>query len=250
VSAVNPSFDLDYAEAKRQLKAMEAQPTPLERPLVFVGPFIDPGLAEWRVLGQARRVFSNDQRMAGVSFVLWDDFDSCREKLMRRVEALIPDSTSSATGEGLEVDVIAFSMGGLVARYAAMPPQTERGHAGRLKVRRLFTIATPHRGATLAPLGWIFPLARQMSPGSAFLEKLDAALPEADYELIPYTRLGDWVVGAGNTAPPTMRPYWVPTRWNELAHVQAADDPRILADIFRRLRHEPALSAAEPGALP
>ena len=129
-------------------------------------------------------------------------------------------------------------MGGLVARYAALAPDPARGQTKRLKTRRLFTIATPHRGAALAPLGFWNALARDMQGGSAFLARLDAALPAAGYELVAYTRLDDAVVGPENTAPAGVVPHWVSARPFELAHIQAKADARIRADILRRLRGE------------
>ena len=85
----------------------------------------------------------------------------------------------------IEVDVVAISMGGLIARYAAMPlPDDSR----QLRIRRLFTISTPHRGAKLAALPTFDQRQIDMRPGSAFLASLDDALADADYDLLPYVR--------------------------------------------------------------
>lgn len=73
------------------------------------------------------------------------------------------------------VDLVGYSMGGLVARSAAaQAPQA---------VRRVVTIASPHDGTAVAGLGAFLgdattcPLAcQQMAPGSDFLD----ALPVAD----------------------------------------------------------------------
>lgn len=259
LTTINPSFDTPYAEARRTLEAMRDEPKTLERPLIFVGPFIDPGFAEWGVVSQARRVVDNPDQVAGVSFVAWDTFDLCRDKTLRVVDRAFPSADPVDT---VEVDVIAFSMGGLVARYAALPPPPppeDGSTAGssdaparhrRLKINRLYTIASPHRGADWAPLGVFNALAQDMRAGSAFLARLDAGLADADYELIPYTRLGDAVVGVENTAPPGVTPHWVSTRPFELAHVQAAFDARILSDIFRDLRGEDRLADEARAPLP
>lgn len=62
------------------------------------------------------------------------------------------------------VDIIAFSMSGLAVRwYLAHTPQPP--------VRKVVFIATPHRGTILAHLGW-GKGAREMRPGSPFLQKL------------------------------------------------------------------------------
>ncbi len=248
LTARNPSFDVSYGEAREVLEAMREAPAALERPLVFLGPFLDPGIAEALTLMRARRAVANDDFLAGQSFLFWDDFEACRAKALAKVDEMWP---SDDPVETVEVDVLAFSMGGLVARYAAMPPDEARGQSRRLNIRNLYTIATPHRGAALAPLlAWGNTLACDMRQGSAFLAKLDAALPHADYNLIAYTRLTDWIVGEPNTAPPGRTAYWVSARPFQMAHVQAPHDARILADVLRRVRGEPPLTAAEPAPLP
>ncbi len=64
-------------------------------------------------------------------------------------------------------DLIGFSMGGLIARYYV------QRLGGVDRVRRLITLAAPHRGTIwshFAPL----PGLRQMRPGSAFIEDLNS----------------------------------------------------------------------------
>ena len=70
-------------------------------------------------------------------------------------------------GSGEPLDLVGFSMGGLVARYYVQ----QLGGVDR--VRRLVTLASPHRGTLLA---WCIPNpgCRQMRPGSKFLRSLDA----------------------------------------------------------------------------
>ncbi|MEM9916031.1 MAG: hypothetical protein AAF911_13840 [Planctomycetota bacterium] len=249
LTAVNPSFELSHADAQAELKAMRAEPVPLERPLIFLGPFVDPFIAELVSVGHAKKYFTDDQNIGGVSFVLWDNFDACRAKTIRKVDRLFPSADPDSI-DTVEVDVIGFSMGGLVARYAALPPDPERGQTRRLKINRLYTIASPHRGANWAALGPWISLANDMKSGSDFLARLDAGRAEADYELVPYTRLGDWVVGPENTSPPDEKPVWVSARAFEMAHIQAAFDARIQADILARLRGQPAFADPQPAPLP
>jgi triacylglycerol lipase len=64
-------------------------------------------------------------------------------------------------------DIVAFSMGGLVARYFL------QRMSGLKRVRRLITISTPHRGTCTAFFRWNTG-ARQMRPGSEFLQNLNA----------------------------------------------------------------------------
>lgn len=66
---------------------------------------------------------------------------------------------------GQRIDLVGFSMGGLICRYYLQ----RLGGLGR--VRRFVTISTPHRGSLLA---WLVenPACRQMRPGSRFLRDL------------------------------------------------------------------------------
>jgi triacylglycerol lipase len=70
-------------------------------------------------------------------------------------------------GPDAPLDVVGFSMGGLVARYYV------QRLGGVDRVRRLVTLASPHQGTLLA---WCIPNpgCRQMRPGSAFLRDLNA----------------------------------------------------------------------------
>ena len=47
-----------------------------------------------------------------------------------------------------------------------------------------------------------------MRAGSKFLAELDEALPSAEYDMYSYARLGDWIVGVENTAPPGRTAWW------------------------------------------
>jgi len=81
-----------------------------------------------------------------------------------------------AAGPGEEkVDIVAHSMGGLVATWLL-----KRLDLGR-RVRRVVTLGTPHRGVALARAGaWLMgdthPALHQMCPGSSLLEEM-ASLP-------------------------------------------------------------------------
>jgi pimeloyl-ACP methyl ester carboxylesterase len=72
--------------------------------------------------------------------------------------------------QGGRIDLIAHSMGGLVARAYVQQLGGER------RVDRLITLGTPHRGthaANFIPAG----LVRQLLPGSRFLARLNALPP-------------------------------------------------------------------------
>ena len=49
-----------------------------------------------------------------------------------------------------------------------------------------------------------------MRAGSEFLRHLNDADEAAGYEVFPYVRLGDMIVGTPNAAPPGRDPWWVP----------------------------------------
>ena len=87
-------------------------------------------------------------------------------------------AVQQASASGAPVDVIGFSMGGLVARTWA------RNLGGADLARRIVTVGTPNAGTETAQLGAVFgacPQAcLQMVPGSAFLDGLNEGDPTPD----------------------------------------------------------------------
>jgi pimeloyl-ACP methyl ester carboxylesterase len=242
---VNPSFPLDRFTAQRELERMQAEPVPLERPLVIITGYMDIGLVPMRLVPRFQRL-SGDDRVIGVTFWGARSFDACRQRVIDAVDRAFPSDDPVWT---VEVDVIAMSMGGLVARYAAAElPEAPDGR--RLKIARLFTISAPHRGAAMAVLPSWNALHIGMRSGSSFLQRLDDISGNPDYELVPYVRLGDITVGPGNAAPHGTTAWWVATPPLEPAHGFAFADPRILADIARRLRNERPYTIGPPAPLP
>lgn len=253
----NPSFPLSVADAKSDLKRMTGQPKPLARPVLALGGFVDPGFAA-DDLARRIRQHTGDDRVISVAFAFASTFDDCSDRIIQQLEKAFP---SDRANETIEVDVVAVSMGGLAARWAAAPaakPSVEStsGDAPRtrqqkrLRIARLFTISTPHRGAKLATLPTLEQTQIDMRAGSTFLEQLNDALASAEYELFTYVRLEDAIVGADNAAPPGRTPWWVPNRLMQGAHLFASTDPRILADILRRLRNETPCANDPPAPLP
>ncbi|MEX0885398.1 MAG: hypothetical protein WD009_03065 [Phycisphaeraceae bacterium] len=243
---VNPSFDLGVAEARQAMDAMAATPTRLERPVVILAGWADPGIASSLLVRRLERVLDDD-RIIDVHFVGASSFDEARERVIAAVDAAFTDGDASGTPE---VDVVAVSMGGLVARHAAAPAGSGADGTRRLRVRRLFTIATPHQGARAARwVGWCGRVA-DMRPDATFLQSLPAAR-EAGYEIYAYVRLDDAVVGATRAGVDEATPaWWVANRWLQPAHTLAFADVRILADIARRLRGEPGWTRQPPTEVP
>jgi hypothetical protein len=244
----NPSFDVSATDARRVLREMRESPRRLERPVVVLDGF-GPPLASWILTPNLKRTLGDD-RVIGVTFAFAESFEECRRRVTDALQRHFPSDDPDFTRE---VDVVAFSMGGVVARYAAAPPATSHGR--RLRIARLFTISTPHRGADLAALpGLLGRLQLDMRPNSDFLTRLDrrttAGPEQGRYELVAYTRLADRVVGERNAAPPGHTPLWLPNLPLEPSHLGCFTDPRIIADIARRLRREAPLAAGPPAPLP
>lgn len=242
----NPSFPLTVVEANDAIRDMESAPTPAERPVVILGGIMDPGIAVKHISKRFDRVLDEDS-IIPITFAFEPTFDQCREKVIEAVDAVHPSLDPNWT---TEVDVIAVSMGGLIGRYAAAAAPEGDDYGRRLRVRRLFTIASPHRGAKLAGLPTLDEKQKDMRSGSEFLTQLDDSLETSDYELIPYVRLGDSIVGTENAAPYQDTPYWVPIGPLEMAHLFSWSDPRIMADIMRQLRGETPFIMGPPAPLP
>ncbi len=241
-SPANPSFPLTVAAARAELKQMEASPLPASRPIVIVGGYADPGIIVKQLAARLSAVLEPGTKIVTVAPGWVSTMDDARRALLDAVEAEFPSDDPVWTAE---VDIVAISMGGLVSRYAAMPGEDSRR---RLRIARLMTISTPHRGADWASMPTIEDRVVDMRADSAFLCTLDEA--EQCYEVLPYCRLHDWIVGEENAAPPGRTAWWVQNQPFQLGHIDAHKDPRILADISRRLRGEPAYATLPAADLP
>ena len=241
----NPSFSLTVKQARADLKQMAQQPVTLERPVIVLGGYGDPGIIADILAGELRKA-TGDDRIEGISFPFHTKFDQCRATLLEKIQKRFPGNDPRQT---IEVDVVAVSMGSLVARYAAMPGAEDEDRV-RLRVVRLFTIGGPHRGAEMASVPTLDQLIIDMRPGSQFLATLDEQLPAAGYTLYPYARLDDTIVGEQNAAPPGQRVWWVPNTPLAEGHLSASGDARIIADIARRLRGETPYTTEPRAPLP
>jgi hypothetical protein len=241
----NPSFPLTPTAAREALKAMKEHPRPLPRPLVILAGYLDPGLASSHLRREFRKLTHDDPRILSVTFFWSDDFDACRRKLVERVDAAFPVDDPVWTAE---VDVLAVSMGGLVAVDAWREPADPAMR--RLRIASLFTLSTPFRGARMAGLPSLDQRHRAMRAGSPFVASLAAALGHRDFEFYPYVRLDDGIVGPVNAAPAGDTAWWVPNLPFEGAHLKVAHDPRIKADIARRLRGQTPFATEPRAALP
>lgn len=232
---------IDVSAMRRERERMLASPTGLARPVVILAGWRAPRLAVDLLAARLRRLTgaAGTADTFTVAFPFCNTIDRAVERAVEAVTSALP----AGDGGPAEVDAIGISMGGLVARAAAAPA-TARRLRRRLRLRRLFTLATPHRGARLAAVVAPDAAASAMRPGSDFLRWLDEALPCADYALVCYAREGDRWVGTENAAPRDTPLIRVPR--SLLSHMTITRDPLITLDLARRLRGEPPLLHAGP----
>ena len=244
----NQSFPLTRHEAHLAIERMHADLWPLPRPVIVLGGIHDPGLVASHIADVIRDSVPDRSQVVDLSFFGDLTFDDCATKLIRFVDETFPNITSDS--ETIEVDVVAFSMGGVVARFAASDAYA-KASGRRLNIARLFTISSPHDGADLADWPTLDDRVKDMRKGSAFLATLnsESLAPIHRYELFTYVRLKDGVVGEEHAAPPDMSAWWVPSGFS-FAHLGAGHDERILADILRRLRGEQPFTTSPPAPLP
>lgn len=239
----NPSFKITTREADQDLARIVAARKPFARPLVIITGFMDPGLAAFFVQWRFESL-SADDRMIAVPMGEGLSFDYCRDKVIDAVERRFPSDDPSRT---VEVDVIGLSMGGVVARYAALPPDDK--HKRQLRINRLFTVSSPLCGSELAQrVPAVHPLIYPLRPGSRMLAQINSTKPA--YAIFPYVLLNDHVIGLPNAAPPGQVAWWLSSPPLGTPHFCALFDSRITADIARRLRDEPALATAPRSPLP
>jgi hypothetical protein len=233
----NPAFPADRSVIDTDRARMVASPVKPERPIVVLG--------GWRAPSHSPRsahailkplVSGNDDDFLVVAYPTASSVESAATVALARIAARWPGQR--------DFDIVAISMGGLVARHLASGGAHAEA-ASPVTIHRIFTLATPHRGAALARLVRPDAAASAMRPGSAWLSRLDERTREAPYELVCYATLRDWWVGAKNTAPPGHTSIWLDqdTLFGKtLSHFAINGDVRILADIARRLRGEPAIA--------
>ncbi len=250
----NPSFPLSVKQAKHDLKLMQQEPVALKRPVIVLGGWGDVIGYPPSHLAKQLRLVTGDDRIIAVGFGGRVTFEGCRDRVLKHVNEAFPSDSDDWTRE---VDVIGFSMGGIVARYSAasqeaMHPDAEGEDVDtqRLRIANLYTICTPHRGALVASIIAPGPLAWDMRPGSEFMQKLDEELNAADYPVFPYTRRYDAIVGDAYASPFDRNPWWVESEPFTRSHMDAYRDPRIVADIAQRLRGESPYTTEPAAPLP
>lgn len=233
--ASEPGAPITTRQAKADLEAMAREPVVLERPVLVLSGYSIPGFAA-EALAQDLREATGDGRVYAVTFFASTGMDASVRRVMHTVEQ---ELGSGEDGWSPEVDVIGYSMGGVVARYAATERASERNEMPKLRIRRLFTLCSPHQGARMA---WRFspvPAERAMARDSAFLAYLDESLAEGGYEVRAYAVDGDEIVGSMNSGVEGEPLYVLEGQsvamWE---HMAAVGDSRFSAEFARLLRGE------------
>lgn len=235
--AVNPAHPDSHEAASRALALMSAQPVAPTRPILVLGGYMDPGFAAGSLERALRASCGPSAEIVAVSFMDCTSMEQCRDRVLASTAPIV-DAHPEAT-----FDVVANSMGGIVARYAALSPDRRREcglpesrRDRSLRIHHLYTIGTPHRGALMAEGAFGSPLTRQLRQGSDLLRCLDTALPGCGYGMTCFARIGDSVVGVDRCAPDGVDLIWLDTPPLELAHVDAHRDPRIVRMIVAGIR--------------
>lgn len=242
----NTLLGTTHEQAVSDGRRMEKSPAPLRRPVVVLNGYHGLSTLSARVAHKLAAMTTGDEQdFLAISFTFDSQFDDMAAAATKEINRRWP---SQVPGETIEVDVVGISMGGLVARWAAISPD-QRSRTGptrirnvppesrRLRIARLFTMGTPHRGAVMADLFSPDAAARDMEQGSAFLNTLDEHLPTAEYELVCYAQMRDYLSGATRCAPAGFTSIWTSGKLF-FSHLSLADNPVFLTDIAKRLRGE------------
>jgi pimeloyl-ACP methyl ester carboxylesterase len=237
-SKVEP-FDATSRKAIRtEVERMRASPVSLERPLLILSGWRSPGLGTTLGVRLRRLTGASKSEVISFAYPFAGRIEPSATKVARKTAERFGTNNAERT---VEVDVVAVSMGGLVARTAA----SSLIETPRLNIVRLFTLGTPHRGALLADKVRVDQASRDMQPGSPFLDRLNEELAENPFEIVAYAALDDWMVGATNTSPPGRDPIWFPGA-PLLSHHLISRNMPIVVDIARRLRREEPIAEPSP----
>ncbi|MEM0984372.1 MAG: hypothetical protein AAGI17_10525 [Planctomycetota bacterium] len=235
----NPGWSMTAAEERAEFERMKAEPVELERPLVIIGGYLSPPMVADSYGKQISRLTGEDMGdLIRVPMIGVQTFEQAVEVVL---DALYKRYPQVENGETIEVDVIGISMGGIVAMQAAEPADDRP----RLKIRRLYTLGSPHRGADLAQKITLEQISQDMRYKSLRLVKLHENRDKWGYELYPYAILDDNIVGTRNSAPWGEAPIWV-QRHTFVTHFGLEHDDQILIDVARRLRGEEPILVRAP----
>lgn len=129
---------------------------------------------------------------------------------------------------GGRIDLIAHSMGGLIARFYLQQLGGER------RVDRLITLGTPHRGTHAASF-LPSPLVRQLLPDGPFIRHLNALPPPER------TRMTSIVGGRDLLVQPVEAaacPFGEVRRLDDLGHLELLFRPEVFAEVTLAMRDD------------
>ncbi|MGJ8723894.1 MAG: alpha/beta fold hydrolase [Roseibacillus sp.] len=124
------------------------------------------------------------------------------------------------------IQIVAHSMGGLVALQYLQDPQTA------VKCRGLYTIATPHNGTLLASFHG-GPAGRQMVSNSSFLQKLNARRPS--FPVTTYRTTNDLVIIPSSSS---ILPFADNQTISSGGHNEILQSSELLFDLTRRIQEQ------------
>lgn len=243
--AWSPAASIESGDmVTQERQRLKDSPVTLSRPIVILSGYRTIGTNAWGLYrGLAPLLGAKRDDFLILAYPLRSNIDSIAGYVVERVNERWPSDNPEKT---VEVDVIGISMGGLVARTAALPRDPASGDR-RLAIKRLYTLGTPHRGARMAEVIAPDPAARAMKSGSDLLARLDEALDDREYELVCYARLNDMLVGAQNSSPEGMDPIWT-NGFFLTSHYLITRDRLIVTDLALRIRGEEPIG--KPGTPP
>jgi hypothetical protein len=243
----NPSFDVGIEEAWAALEEMAAHPKKPQRPVLITGGWQGKDLDGIRTYKLAAKALGEENLIVVTYGGITTMSDARTRTIQRVLEAAGP---ADAHGYTPKVDVIGISMGGTVARDAACPPRGQGiDDPHRLKIDTFYGISVPHRGVRLGVFGFYDSMAREMFRNSETNRRIEAYFKPGDYRIEDYGRLGDPWVGVENATVPGHYIRWLPNTTFGDAHLGFLD-PRIVADIVKRIRGEEPFSTDTPAPIP
>ncbi len=150
------------------------------------------------------------------------------DQLSRRVDEILSTTHSD------QIDIVAHSLGGLVARYYMAAGE------GRGKVRKLITLGSPHKGTFLSPLLRTMTLGslhRDLRAESSFIRSLnDASLPRETEVVSIYSKF-DWTVWPSSNCVADGLPSrsFRNIEVNSVGHMGLLYSPEVLNQVMKNL---------------
>jgi triacylglycerol esterase/lipase EstA (alpha/beta hydrolase family) len=125
-----------------------------------------------------------------------------------------------------KVDIVAHSLGGVVARYYI------EQLGGDARVGRLVTIGSPHRGTVLGRFGPLLPSAREVADDSEFIAALGHPKPDVKYTSV-WSRADAVIIPADSSS---IAPAGEDRVFDDIGHLTLLLSPRVIDCVAERLK--------------